>query len=506
MIYFSAEEMFMKKIISVLMSLVIVFSTSAAAAGAASDECGCGYVPAVFITGFAQTNLVANAGTREEYSVFPPETKAVISAVKQIILPLFALILTGNYDAFTDSLAVAVNELFADVACDENGELLNKTVDIEFREEPRASHDAYTMVKFRYDWRRDVFDIAADLNEYIERVKKLTGHSQVALCAESMGGAVAMTYLSVYGSDSVETLIMQSSAFCGISLVGGLFTGDIYIKPQSVINYIADFLEGNSADTVFYRALLKGLGGFIASPVAGLLNGFINNSANHGLYAKALVPALGYIPGLWCFVPAEDYEEAKAFMLDADKNAVLIEKLDRYQYEVAAEKKAILDEAIAGGMNLAIISHYGKAAVPVISEDNYRADFLIDTARTSGAVCAQYGGTLGGDYSQAVADGHSHISCDSIIDASTCAYPEYTWFIKDMMHTWYSSGYYYFVYDLIYNEGQETVYTFEQYPQFMLNNHETRELDPLTEENCETDSVDVNFKELINLWADKAKG
>lgn len=496
----------MKKVIAVLLSGILAFSVSAAAFAQDTDgKCDCGHVPVIYVTGFAQTNLAANIGTDEQYEVFFPETDIILNCVKQLIIPLVMLFATGNYGRFEKSLAGAMNEMFRDVACDKNGNPLNDTVDIVYRDEPTASHYAYTFSYFRYDWREDVFDIAAELNEYIEKTKALTGHDKVALKAESMGGAVVMTYLYVYGSDSIDTLVMQSSAYNGITLVGSLFKGDIDIKGKSVLNYIGNFLEGNRADMVLYRALLNTFGGLAVNPVSGVLNRLFSN-VKDDLYADSLIPTIGWIPGIWTFVPYEDYEEAKAFIFDDELNAELIGKVDRYQYNVAANRKEILDKAIDDGMKLAIVSHYGKAGVPVNTYDSYQSDFLIDTARTSfGAACADFGKTLGDGYVQKINDGHNHLSCDGIIDASTCAYPEYTWFIKDMMHTWYTSGYLRFVFDLIYCGEQPTVETFEQYPQFLVNNQETGSLDILSSENENTQRTDIDFIAIIKLIADSIK-
>ena len=90
-----------------------------------------------------------------------------------------------------------------------------------------------------------------------------------------------------------------------------------------------------------------------------------------------------------------------------------------------------------------------------------------------------------------------------MIDASTCSFPEITWFVKDMVHTWYTDGYDEFVYKLIYTEGQETVHTFDEYPQFLVNNQETEALEPLTADNSDTQSTDVNVVELIRVWIDQ---
>lgn len=494
----------MKKFIAIILSLVLALSVSLATVAQASDnECHCGYVPVIYVTGFAQTDLVANAGTPEEYQVFFPEAKAIITAVCRLILPSVMLAFTFDFSAFAKAISSAVNILFADVACDADGNPLNSTVDIEYRDEPRADHTAYTFSTFCYDWREDVFDIAAELNEYIEQTKELTGHDKVALRAESMGGAVAMTYLYVYGSDSVDTIVMQSSAYNGLSLIASLFTGDVDVKGPSAVNYICNFIEGGTADKALYRALVKSLGSIIINPICKIVDGVFGKIQDE-LYAECLIPSVAWIPGVWTFIPYEKYEDAKAYVLDNELNAKLIEKIDNYQYNVAAHTKELLDEAIDNGMKLCIVSHYGKSAVPANTYDSFQSDFLVDTKKTSfGATCAEFGLTLGDGYVQQVNDGHNHLSCDGIIDASTCAYPEQTWFIKDMMHTWYTMGYLKFVHDLCYCDEQPTVQTFSEYPQFLYNNQDTRELEPLDENNQDTNGTKVDFKELFTMIKDK---
>ena len=320
-----------------------------------------------------------------------------------------------------------------------------------------------------------------------------------------MGGAVTMAYLYTYGYDSVETVVMQSSAFEGIDMMTSLFVGDLTVEPRSVMNYVSNFLEGNAPDMVFYRALYNTFAAFAFNPVVNLLGGFIDKIKGV-VYEDCIKSLFGYIPGIWAFVAEESYEEAKAFMLDEEVNAELIRKIDKYHYEVMNRKEEIIRDAMANGVNFAIISNYGKAAVPLGSKSMNQSDFLVDTRHTSmGAICADYGETLGEGYVQAIDDGHNHLSPDNVIDASTCEFPEITWFIKDMMHTWYTDGYHEFVYTLIYNPGQETIYTFPEYPQFLVNNQETEALEPLTTENMDTQSTDIDFIELFKLLVTKTE-
>lgn len=489
----------MKKAVSVFLAVLLTFSVSAASISSyATDKCGCSYTPIVYVTGFAMTDLVANPGTEEEYNVFMPETSAIVSAVARLIVPTVMLRITGDYEGFAGSLSKILNDTMKDVACDDNGDPLNETVDVKFRVDPTSEHGYRCDNRFNYDWREDVFEIAAELNEYIEKTKELTRHDKVVLKGESMGGAVIMTYLKQYGYGSVDTVIMQSSAFNGINLVGGLFTGDLNIKTKSVMNYIGNFIEGSDPVTAFYRCIFYALSGFLLSPVCGELDTVFTRGKDV-LYEDCLRDLFGNLTGIWTFVPNEYYEQAKEYMLDEVENATLIKKLDAYHYGVMDSTKEILDEAMNHGMKLAIISNYGKAAVPVLKNDAYQSDFLIDTARTSlGATCADFGATLPEGYTQCVADGHNHISCDNAIDASTCIYPEYTWFIKDMMHTWYTPGYYDFTWWLAQHGSQPTVNESDDFPQFLYNDQVNKIIVPLTENNSDTQNKDIDIKALLD--------
>lgn len=489
----------MKKAVSVFLAVLLTFSVSAASFSSyATDKCGCSHTPIVYVTGFAMTDLVANPGTEEEYNVFMPETSAIVSAVARLIVPTVMLRITGDYEGFAGSLSKILNDTMKDVACDDNGDPLNETVDVKFRVDPTSEHGYRCDNRFNYDWREDVFEIAAELNEYIEKTKELTRHDKVVLKGESMGGAVIMTYLKQYGYGSVDTVIMQSSAFNGINLVGGLFTGDLNIKTKSVMNYIGNFIEGSDPVTAFYRCIFYALSGLLLSPVCGELDTVFTRGKDV-LYEDCLRDLFGNLTGIWTFVPNEYYEQAKEYMLDEVENATLIKKLDAYHYGVMDSTKEILDEAMNHGMKLAIISNYGKAAVPVLKNDAYQSDFLIDTARTSlGATCADFGAMLPEGYTQGVADGHNHISCDNAIDASTCIYPEYTWFIKDMMHTWYTPGYYDFTWWLAQHGSQPTVNESDDFPQFLYNDQVNKIIVPLTEKNSDTQNKDIDIKALLD--------
>lgn len=113
----------MKKVISLFLCVVLAFSLNVACfASYATEKCDCGVTPVVYVTGFASEPLVAEAGTENQYGIFPPETSEIIEAVIHTLVPIIKLAATGDYEAFSYSLCDVFNELMADVACDDDGE------------------------------------------------------------------------------------------------------------------------------------------------------------------------------------------------------------------------------------------------------------------------------------------------------------------------------------------------------------------------------------------------
>ncbi len=468
----------MKKALSVILVLVMIFSvgTTAFAKTEKAD------VPIIEVYGFGRTNLIMDKGEETEMSIFMPSTELLMPAITKIILPLVGYLITGKADGFAKALVEAATDVLEPLRFNDDGEPVYDNISLE------RGPDNFT---FRYDWRYDVLDTAKKLDEYIKQVKEETGCEKVALLPESMGGAVTMSYIYQYGYDDVQSVILRSSAMEGITLMGELYTRSLDVDTDSVLGYINGFLLGGTADRVLLRGLINTVGRVPVALIAKLLNGFVSDECDY-VYDECLCDLFGNIPGMWSFVPTEYYEDAKVSMLDEKENAKLIEKLDNYQYNVRPQIVPMLKEMQANGVKVAIISHYGLYGVPIIPNDTYQCDFLVDTKYTSiGATCSTVGATLGDGYVQAEADGHNHLSPDMQIDASTCAFPDNTWFVKGMVHTWYNDGYDELVDWIVYESETPTVYENSKYPQFLYNNVEDETLDPL--KSADLDPIEDNI-------------
>ena len=188
------------------------------------------------------------------------------------------------------------------------------------------------------------------------------------------------------------------------------------------------------------------------------------------VYDESLIPIFGSMPGLWSFVPHESYESAKKIMVNEDTQAGLIEKLDAYHYNVQCRATEILREANKT-VKIYVVAGYDVQRTPLVEAYMNTSDGTVDTKYASvGGVCGDYGKTLPEGYVQQIDDGHNHLSADGKIDASTCALPESTWFINDMLHSTTHDGHDEFYEWLLTSEEQQTVFSNEKYPQFMQNN------------------------------------
>ena len=472
----------MKKLLSFILVFVLIFSC-----GAVAFAQGEKYIPTVHVTGMANTDLIMDKGLETEKQVFGAEEDDMNTMIQNLIFPLVLFLLGGSEARFAVSLVDAVKPVFEHIKYDGNGE---SVYNISIEDEPEIDYDYST---FTYDWRADPMTVADELNEFVEKVKAHYAAEKVNLIAESMGGVMTSAYICKYGYSDLNAVIYRSTAMYGLTLIGELYTGRFDFEADELAQYINNFMFGESSQQVIIRSLIRYVAPLIVSPLINKIDRFFENESEY-IYDEFLIDIFGYLPGLWSFVPAEYYEEAKKFMLDEEENAELFEKIDVYQYEVRPSINSTIKAMEADGVTVAFVSHYGFSAIPATQSKSYMSDALIDTRYTSGgATCSDFGKTLGDNYVQAVNDGHDHVSPDKMVDASTCLLPEKTWFVKGMLHTWYSVDYRDLFAYILQMKGEATVYSNPRFPQFLMNSEDDGTTLPMTEENMNFNSDKVTF-------------
>ncbi len=486
-----------------VIAVILVFSTlisSVTLFASAKEDCDCSTAPLIVVSGFATVPLYLDEGTDAEEKVWAPQSKLIVNAVLKLIFPIVGLCLTGNWTKFTDTLCEQVMSVFKNSLCDADG---NSVSNVRVRKYPLSADNhsdfylsdnkdeqafvmtaVYTLPQghtyfFSYDWRLDPMDNSRDLADFVEKVKSETGHDKVVLAGCSMGGAITLSYLSQFGSDDVRSVILDNSAFQGTTLVGELLNLEFAFDKETIIDYILQFISAGEGFEAFLEKLLTKT--HIVDSLIRFAEKVIDNTED-GLSEKVLYPVFAYMPGMWTLVCDADYEKAKENSLDKEINKELIKKIDTYHYNVQQKAKEILSDAKDNGCNIMIVTSYNSIGTPLTKSHRANNDLLIGAELASGgAVIADIGETLPDDYTQATDCGHNHISADRVIDASTCMFPEYTWFVKDMKHLDfpYGSEAVQFLMWLVQADEQYTVRTNEKYPQFMYYTYADKTLNPL---------------------------
>ena len=444
-----------KRIFAVLLILAMLWAVFVLPAQAAG--CGCGEVVQVWVDGFGQA-LYYDEGTPEEREAGTIHTDGILPSLKWVARGGARSLRQRDWTPFAEGLGQVMYALLGHLRVDERG----KSV------EPIGSHWVIDgeQVKdhtntpefwFRYDFRMDPFELAAQLNDFIETLCRKTGHGRVAVTGHSEGANVVVTYISVYGTKRLETVILANGGWQGLTLAGQLFAGQLALDPRAIANLIADQDSGNGvlrtvAELLYASHLLD------FTPALGE---FLAGNLMDPLFRTTLVPLLATMPAIWAFVPPEYYKEAKKVLGDDPKYGELKARADRFQREVMVPGPALLKKAKANGVKVAVIASYQWAPIPVTKDSFYHSDRLIETARAAGgATIAPFGQTL------PPSDGSvKYRSADNIIDASTCALPDQTWFVK---YNWHNPD---CLEDLrqwiIHSKTYPSVFSNPEFPQFL---------------------------------------
>ncbi len=492
----------MKKVLSFILALVIAVAIPVSVM-ADSQGCTCGTAPVVYVRGFGGGIFkVEDDGSLTNAFAF--DGNKIVPLIDDIVVAVVSLF-SGNAQSFSKSAGKILDGIMGDLACTYGGESLYNIVPEEsaptnvdkhknFTLDVSAEERADAQYNFEYDWRLDPLVIADDLNTYIEEVKAATGHDKVVIKCHSEGNCVAASYLYKYGYGSVEKLCFTAAAFNGINLVGQLFTKDLSLKDKGseVAAFVSSLTDGTESGEVIsaLMGVLDDIG--LLDGICNLLNDALIGETLDTLYDEVLIDSFATWPALWTFVPDSYYENAKKAMFGEDKKyAALVERIDEYHYNVQNNLEKTLKDANSNGVAIMFFSQYNFAPIPVYENSVCMGDMLVETKYTSfGATTADFGKTLDLDMSSPNA---KYYSKDKLIDASTCLFPDYTWFVRGINHALSPAPYMDLTDWAILYDGQPTVFSDEAHPQFVRL--EGEKLVPVTEE-IPADSTN-NFIRLI---------
>ncbi len=320
--------------------------------------------------------------------------------------------------------------------------------------------------KFRYDWRLSPYDHVDRLHQYIKDIIKTTKCSQVCLVGRCLGGSVITAYLEAYGDEGLVKKVFYDEVMSnGSAIVNDCFSGQITFSDKHIQSYLlqSEYFgkKGEGIDLEGVSDLVLELAETAVDYMtqAGILDAVTGSIER--LYERlyeAFMPAMLRATGIgtwanyWCSVYPEDFDKALDLVFGKEgtqsrkDNAGLVEKIE-YIREHIVDAKPELYKMFSKeyGVEIGVMAGYGLANAPIMKHYDESSDCVVGVTDASfGATASGLFGTFTKEYTdeRAALGFEKYISPDKKIDASTCLFPETTWFIKNKHHD-YGEAYVY---------------------------------------------------------------
>ena len=508
----------MKKLLSILLSLILALSSVALLANAAEYN----DIPCVIIPGIGQSRawLVDDNGEYvlnsdgEKIHCFPGNFD-VQQILSDVAGPLAMSVATQSDAGLSDALCDSLEKAFYMNKTDDNG-IPCGYVNVETyphslaectEEQRQYIFDCIPMQRmgetigfenmyyYAYNSFGNAIDMINGLYDFIQLVKQQTGKDKINIIPISMGGAIFNGLMELHPEVAND---LHRVVFVVPALNGSLIVSDIYQRELTFLDadYLySDFFDGILGETnasaieIAIRVLPKDV---LMSCLEKAVERLINN-----VFANCT--------GIWMLVPNDQYDKCVKMTLSDKSKAEIRRQTNIYHKAQSNSNKNIL-KLMGQGVEVFDVLGYD---VPLYNVGNswnsQNADGVIHTYSTSiGAKMANVGETLGENYKQkntycktskAVSffdmfkapaastvvqcsdPTHNHVSPDNVVDASTGLLPDYTFYFDNQAHATANQNdiIMRLCCELVETDRIKDVYTDENFPQFNVG-RATKEL------------------------------
>ena len=525
----------MKKIIAVLLTMLMIFSVCSAGVFALGDidrptseivvHSSRSQVPVIRLLGDGEP--LYDKDQKKLFhirSFYLPkdeegEESDIMGSMANVLFPfLVDGLLTDNWEPYYENLQKEISELLGDARLDENGNPVNGTGISQARKDEMKealSKDAkkgkgyYGINDYRlwYDWRLDPLYTADILHEHIQAVKKVTKCDKVSIMASCLGTLVTTAYITKYGTDDLHGVGFTGSVSGGAEAMSEAISGKFDIDGAAISRTLidSDYVGEFSVDALITSSI-------DLLTAAGIFDG-LEQGIKETLYAKLVEGVTSALalstfftwPTYWAMVTTEDYDEAMRHVFGPEGSEKretykgLIEKIENYNTVVRKNYVPTIKSIGENGVNFCAVSKYGFQILPICQSNDAVSDQFVSVKRSSfGATTSKITDTLTDDYIAArIAENPANAACispDKKVDASTCLYPESTWFMKNVSHSEYTTFERKLMYDVVTADRQITVGEEVDgltYSRFLVYDYETDIMTTMTEENCHTEHWEI---------------
>lgn len=490
----------MKKILSVFLCLVLTLACVAPSFATEPEE-----YPTVYVIG-AHKNDIYNAQGEKVYPLSADLGAIIKETLGPCLEDLAKGMVTGDYTSYAEEFNASWSPIFKDLILDKNGEVTNGSYTRFYTQtdhlEGKTSDFGVWDCRFWYDWRESPIKTAHELKAHIDDVLAKTGKDKVQLIGRCYGANVIAAYLELYKEHAktyISYISYYSSSIMGVDFMSALFSGQVTIENEAFGNFLEFYVdERNAIGDETCAGLVTALVEILKQArMLGVTGDALTNFV--GLFKDDLFPLLirntfgGWL-SYWAMVTPELYEQARDYIFNTDEvraeYAGFIEKADDYYYNVQVNAIDTMREMKEAGINFYIFVKYNFPEFPLYEGATVQSDADTSVFRQSfGATAADYGEVFSDEYLASVSEENlKYISPDRIIDASTCMFPETTWFVKDLHHNYFAPVEKPSVEIMRYDMTVDS----EKYPQYMVN-VDNASLAPLVVSEEDLNKKDDNF-------------
>lgn len=489
----------MKRFLALLLTAVLLCSFCILPAGAEArpkyEKIDTEY-PFIIVRGMDFGGLMIAPGTEGAVPVVgKPDIKLTLKSVANALL---CGLLRQDWDRFADEVIAIVDNIMGKMMLTKDGrpqfetgveqyplslanypayvQTLGEGAEEGLMKRAVETYGADKVYYYNYDWRIDPFVHAERLNALIETAKKDHNCQKVNLACCSMGGILTVSYLYKYGADSLHRVLFISSTFCGTYVTGDLLNGKVKVHGDLLYDFIVTRMHPGKAATFLLKVADK-LGLF--KGIARLANDVLVPKIKEHVYDSYMRDMFGTMPVVWALTQPEDLDSALEYIFaghEAEYQTVI--GLAKEYKQMNLQRDDMLRRMQKNGLEILVTASYELPVVPVYESGNMQGDTVLESPlMLGGATMSLLGETLPEDYAPL---DKRFCSADHEVDLSTAVFPNYTWAMKGVPHvfTSYGTDCQDFIMWLLNEKTCPTVFSCEQYPQFMLSNFNL-DLEPL---------------------------
>lgn len=454
-----------KRAISLILCLTMLAGATAVTCYAAEDKCNCGHCPLIVLPGINHSPTYLY--DENDKPVMDSKGEKQIGGTLLIlntddllkkILPkaLFSLLATiaTQHNIMLDKVAYeAAATAFSIQKCNDEGNYVNnlKTQRWNYPLSQMTEDEVnwvYRMVPmqrivdiigadhtyfYTFNLVGDPMQSAKELDEYIDMVKKQTGHDKVDLLPVSLGGTILTAYLDAYGHKDINSIVGVVACLNGTDIVADLMARDFNISDE--------YLHHEYIPTILKESNGRGTLGYLINCILHILPQAGFNALLTGAMSGLLDTMVLNCPQMWAMVPSYRYDALASRYLSA--KPVLKAKTDRFQQARLNLKQNVLD-AVADGVKVNFISGSGLAFGEEMytffsimsSSGKVNSDGIINLSSTALGTTGTVGGATIAKQAHDNPDypGYSYLSPDGTIDISTAVLPDNTWVFLKQYH------------------------------------------------------------------------